>query len=164
MLTGRIPYKTDTDSDFQIMKEIVEVNLISPNLLNPNLSSRVCDAIKQMTEKDRTKRFATCFLISEYLEGNQENIKKYGNLPILKTKDKETSKSIYIQEPLNANQIIDFNKMDFNKINSNNIGENKPKEAIETKEFKKRLKLRKQIYIYIIIFLMILLIYFSLIR
>lgn len=65
MLTGSLPFSTSTDSDFKVMKEIVEIDLKDPRSINPNISTEAVELIKKMTNKKRELRFKTCYQCEE---------------------------------------------------------------------------------------------------
>jgi len=56
MLTGQLPFKTDTESDFVIQKEIVDNQLPDPKSYYPHISDAMIILLKQITEKDKMKR------------------------------------------------------------------------------------------------------------
>lgn len=56
MLSGRIPFNVDTDSDFEIMNEIVSGEIKDPREIYPHISSWLVDILFAAVEKDRDKR------------------------------------------------------------------------------------------------------------
>ena len=56
MLTGKIPYSTDTDSDYDIMHEIMTKELPDPRKEGFVVSDQCYKLLRKMTEKDREKR------------------------------------------------------------------------------------------------------------
>jgi serine/threonine protein kinase len=56
MLSGRIPFNVDTDSDFEIMNEIVTGEIKDPRKFYPHISDWLVDILFASVEKDRSKR------------------------------------------------------------------------------------------------------------
>lgn len=56
MLTGRLPYNTDTDSDFAVQKEIVDNHLPDPRSINPHISDNAINLIRSLTQRDVANR------------------------------------------------------------------------------------------------------------
>jgi len=56
MLTGKLPYKTDTDSDFYVMKEILEDATPDPRDFYPHISEDMVSLVGRMTQKDKNDR------------------------------------------------------------------------------------------------------------
>ncbi|MBT8385886.1 MAG: serine/threonine protein kinase [Ignavibacteria bacterium] len=56
MLSGRVPFNVDTDSDFEIMNEIVSSDLKDPREYYPHISNWVVDVLYDSVHKDRDKR------------------------------------------------------------------------------------------------------------
>jgi serine/threonine protein kinase len=56
MLTGRLPYNTDTDSDFAVQKEIVDNKLPDPRQVDPQISEQTVHLLNRMTSKDKDDR------------------------------------------------------------------------------------------------------------
>jgi len=67
MLSGRLPYNTDTDSDFEIMNQIVQSALPDPRSYYPQISERTVIILNRMLEKDRDNRFANVALVKHAL-------------------------------------------------------------------------------------------------
>ena len=75
MLSGRIPFNVDTDSDFEIMNEIVSGEIKDPREIYPHISGWLVDVLFASVEKDRDKRIqSTDEFISRLLakEGKSE--------------------------------------------------------------------------------------------
>ncbi|MCS7052505.1 MAG: serine/threonine protein kinase, partial [Ignavibacterium sp.] len=70
MLTGRVPFNTETESDFEIMQEIVYKPLESPKKFNPSISDKIVTVFEKMTHKDRELRYITCYQCTEDIKGN----------------------------------------------------------------------------------------------
>jgi len=71
MLTGKIPFNTSTESDFEIMREIVEGRGINEEELEGRVSDLMINVLLKMTSKNRENRFATCYQIAEALNLNK---------------------------------------------------------------------------------------------
>jgi len=56
MLSGRIPFNVDTDSDFEIMNEIVKGEIKDPREYYPHISDWLVKVLFASVHKDRTKR------------------------------------------------------------------------------------------------------------
>ena len=56
MLSGKVPFNVDTDSDFEIMNEIVSGEIKDPREIYPHISDWVVDVLFSSVEKDRDKR------------------------------------------------------------------------------------------------------------
>ena len=56
MLSGKVPFNVDTDSDFEIMNEIVSGEIRDPREIYPHISDWVVDVLFASVEKDREKR------------------------------------------------------------------------------------------------------------
>lgn len=59
MLSGRVPFNVDTDSDFEIMNEIVTGEIKDPREFYPHISEWVVNTLFESVEKDRDKRIQT---------------------------------------------------------------------------------------------------------
>lgn len=71
MLTGAVPFNSDTDSDYIIMQQIVQGKGIDENELKGKVSDVMIKVLLKMTSKDRINRFATCYQIAEALKLNK---------------------------------------------------------------------------------------------
>jgi serine/threonine protein kinase len=56
MLSGRVPFNVDTDSDFEIMNEIVQGEILDPRKIYPHISDWIVQLLFKAVEKDRDKR------------------------------------------------------------------------------------------------------------
>ncbi len=67
MLTGKVPFNTETESDFEVMNEIVHGSLI--NRLNSfnTISASVKKIIFTMSDNSKTNRYVTCYRCTEEL-------------------------------------------------------------------------------------------------
>ena len=68
MLTGKLPFNTNTESDFAIMNEIVGAPLKDLNLYNKNVSENIWSVIKKMTAKAVNDRYRTCYQVGVDIE------------------------------------------------------------------------------------------------
>lgn len=60
MLTGKLPFSADTDSDFVVMKEITEAITPDPREVYPHIGSKIVAALCKATHKLREKRYQDC--------------------------------------------------------------------------------------------------------
>ena len=56
MLTGKLPFDTDTESDFEVMNQIVNQDLPDPKSFYPFISDHTLHLVKQMTKKKKEER------------------------------------------------------------------------------------------------------------
>ena len=56
MVTGKLPYNTDTDSDFEVMNEIVYSPIPNPKEYYPHISEKTVNLIISLTHKNRENR------------------------------------------------------------------------------------------------------------
>ncbi len=56
MLSGRMPYDLDSQSDYEVMDSIVKIPLPDPRKNYPYISDNTVEILARMTEKDRHKR------------------------------------------------------------------------------------------------------------
>lgn len=68
MLTGKLPFDTSTDSEFEIQSKIIEGNFKPVKTFNPNISDRVQNAIIIATSKNPNDRFQSCSDFKNYLD------------------------------------------------------------------------------------------------
>lgn len=92
MLSGRLPYDTATDSDYDIMNQIVQSALPDPRSYYPHISEHSINILNRMLEKDRDKRFESANQVLQALEHGtiQENNQE-------QRKIRETPKSQFAQ-------------------------------------------------------------------
>ena len=67
MLTGRLPINTNTDSDFVLMKEIVEGEIVNPKNLEGSISDKLSSVLLRMLSKKKEDRHPTCLQVKEDL-------------------------------------------------------------------------------------------------
>lgn len=60
MLTGRLPYDINTESDYQIQDRIVKRPIIPIRNINPNISPSTESIILKATQKEPENRFTSC--------------------------------------------------------------------------------------------------------
>jgi serine/threonine protein kinase len=66
ILSGRVPFNVDTDSDFEIMNEIVQGEIQDPRIIYPHISDWIVNLLFKAVEKDRNKRIQTA---EEFVQG-----------------------------------------------------------------------------------------------
>ena len=60
MLTGKIPFDTDTESDFELMQQIVDRPVPSVASVVSGIPQNVAECVRAATMKDRNERIASC--------------------------------------------------------------------------------------------------------
>ncbi len=80
MLTGKLPYNCNTESDFMLMKQIVENKIPSVKESYPYVPDKLDAAIAIATNKNRDDRFKTCLDFKQFLNSETENVKNYNNI------------------------------------------------------------------------------------
>ena len=73
MLTGKLPYNTGLDSEYDLMNEIVNTPIKNPLDFYPHISPGVVKMIYHMTSKDKLERYAHC---EEYLDFHLKRVEK----------------------------------------------------------------------------------------
>lgn len=73
MLTGKLPYNTGLDSEYDLMNEIVNTPIKNPLDFYPHISPGVVKMIYHMTAKDKLERYAHC---EEYLDFHLKRAEK----------------------------------------------------------------------------------------
>lgn len=73
MLTGKLPYNTGLDSEYDLMNEIVNTPIKNPLDFYPHISPGVVRMIYHMTSKDKLERYAHC---EEYLDFHLKRVEK----------------------------------------------------------------------------------------
>ena len=71
MLSGRMPYDMNTESDFVVMNKIVHDTLPDPRDYYPQVSDATIRLLARMTQKDRYQR-ADIAELESYLSGNYD--------------------------------------------------------------------------------------------
>lgn len=59
MLSGRLPYNVDTDSNFVIQNKIVHEPIPDPRLVYPNISEATVQLLYGLTQKDKSRRLSS---------------------------------------------------------------------------------------------------------
>ncbi len=72
MLSGRVPFNIDTDSDFEILNEIVSSELKDPREFYPFISNWVVKVLFDSVNKDRDKRIQNADEFRNRLLSNEE--------------------------------------------------------------------------------------------
>ena len=67
MLSGRVPFNVDTDSDFEIMNEIVQGEIQDPRNIYPHISEWIVDLLFSAVEKNRDERIQSAELFIQGL-------------------------------------------------------------------------------------------------
>jgi len=96
MLSGRVPFNVDTDSDFEIMNEIVTGEIKDPRKFYPHISDWLIEILFASVEKDRTKR------IQDTDEFTKRLLSKEGKAAAMGTTEKtivDVPKSEVIEQP-----------------------------------------------------------------
>jgi serine/threonine-protein kinase len=76
MLTGKLPFETDTNSDFQIQQAHLETPPIRPSIFNSEIGSKVEKFVLKALAKKRNKRYQNAGEMIEELEAIERNISK----------------------------------------------------------------------------------------
>ena len=92
MLTGRLPYDTMTESEFDIQTKIVREPLPAIRNVNPNISENLEGIIAKATEKDVNYRFQNC---DEFIKAFEQSGYNY------------SSRKTVIQQPAQNKTVID---------------------------------------------------------
>ncbi len=79
MLTGKLPYKNTTSSEFLMMQEIVQTKLPSVKEFYPYVPEKVDVAIAKATKKDREQRFKNCDEFAKFFEIEDDKIAEEKN-------------------------------------------------------------------------------------
>ncbi len=83
MLSGRVPFNVDTDSDFEIMNEIVSSDLKDPREYYPHISKWLVDVLFDSVNKNRNERIQSAEEFRNRLLSKEE--KQINNLQEDKT-------------------------------------------------------------------------------
>lgn len=76
MLTGKLPYNIDTESDFKIMNEIVNSQILNPKSYYSYISDNTVKLIFSLTNKNRNFRILDYYIEDEYnMHKNVDNEK-----------------------------------------------------------------------------------------
>ncbi|MBM4402878.1 MAG: protein kinase [Candidatus Cloacimonetes bacterium] len=67
MLSGRVPYNINTDSDFAIMNEVVNQPIPDPRQYYPHISDQTVAVLFRMLDKNPAARFGTCSEVMDAL-------------------------------------------------------------------------------------------------
>jgi serine/threonine protein kinase len=108
MLTGRLPYNINTESDFAIMQQIVEVQIPSVKKYYPYVPEKVDVAIRTATMKNREERFQSCqefidFIKFEDIPEQNEVYKREITIPPIERKtNKELNLNVEVQTGYNT--------------------------------------------------------------
>jgi len=75
MLTGKVPFDTNTESDYEVMDAIVKGNLKLETLKPAGISENLISVITRMTAVERNERFPTCLKVREGINGPGVHVK-----------------------------------------------------------------------------------------
>jgi len=81
MLTGNLPFDTDTESDYHIQHQIVTNDVPDPRINNPYISDVFVAVIYMMTQKDKEHRYARIDEISLAFKEEQTSYAHVSNIP-----------------------------------------------------------------------------------
>lgn len=92
MLTGQLPYNTQTESDFKLMQQIVDNDMPSVKKYYPYVPDKVDEAISKATRKVRNERFQSCkefynYIKFEEIDEQREVVKKEISVPLIDNKN-----------------------------------------------------------------------------
>lgn len=105
MLTGRLPYDSTSESEFDIQNKIVREPLPPMRTLNSNISERLESIILRATEKDVNHRFQNCEEFIQLLEiSNYNPAKTVIQAPIQKTVYESAGAQVSV--PKNSNKTL----------------------------------------------------------
>ena len=130
MLTGKVPFNTDTESDFEVMSQIVHGDLSS--VLNKyDIELKTNAVITKMTKNQKTERYVTCYNCTEEIKGNGY-IKQ--NEPVIKIKEKVEEKK---EEKSNIllPEMIYVEGGSFTRYSSNSFGFGKEEHVVTLDSF-----------------------------
>ena len=65
MLTGKLPFNTNTESDYEVMNEIVLGSIGDPRTIVNNISEQTALVVQKMCEKKKDNRYVTCYQCGE---------------------------------------------------------------------------------------------------
>ena len=118
MLSGRMPFHTDTESDYYVMDQIIKTDLPDPREHYPYISDEIISVLHKMTKKNRDDRFGD---ISEISIGSKVSVK-----PVINTSNKKQTIDTKIDMVLvkygGFNRIHGFSKSYFVELPSFYIG------------------------------------------
>ncbi|MDP3115426.1 MAG: bifunctional serine/threonine-protein kinase/formylglycine-generating enzyme family protein, partial [Candidatus Cloacimonadaceae bacterium] len=109
MLTGKLPYTADTDSDFDVMLEIVNNELPDPRTIYPHIGDSMVQLVSNMTAKDKQHRPDTGKIKTklEQFEGKHIFYPEEANKPFIKEKSIPAAPESIFQAPAAVEQPLD---------------------------------------------------------
>ncbi|MDP2172461.1 MAG: serine/threonine-protein kinase, partial [Candidatus Cloacimonadaceae bacterium] len=109
MLTGKLPYTADTDSDFDVMLEIVNNELPDPRTIYPHIGDSMVQLVSNMTAKDKQHRPDTGKIKTklEQFEGKHIFYPEEANKPFIKEKSIPAAPEPIFQAPAAVEQPLD---------------------------------------------------------
>lgn len=90
MLTGRLPFD-ELDTDFDIMRKVVEGKVPPPSEYAPNLPPALGDLIVKATETDPDDRYASAEEMLDALDGAADDLEHGGGTPMWDVDDGDTA-------------------------------------------------------------------------
>jgi serine/threonine protein kinase len=93
MLTGKLPYNIDTESEFKIMQQIVEGKIPDPRELYPHISDKTVQLLLGCIAKKKEDRFIS--------DGSKKSGAPLKAVPVKKPVRKVRRRFTVVQEPLN---------------------------------------------------------------
>jgi len=60
MVTGKLPFLTETESDYELMSELIRTEIPDPKLINPKVTDKISNITRRLTKKDLAERFKSC--------------------------------------------------------------------------------------------------------
>lgn len=96
MLTSKLPFNMDIDSDYELMNEIVQGSIGDPRELRQGLSEQIVSVMQKMIEKNKEDRYTTCYQCGVELTNG---ISRSEAPKIIINQQPETSKQKTVTEP-----------------------------------------------------------------
>jgi len=99
MLSGKVPFDTNTESDYEVMDAIVKGNLRLDTLKPAGISENLISVITRMTAVERNERFLTCLKVREGINGSGVGVKSAD----IKSPETENLQSVRENKPVSVN-------------------------------------------------------------
>ncbi len=109
MLTGQLPYNTETESDFILMKQIVDNKLPSVKKYYPYVPDRVDFAISKATKKNKYERFQSCKDFVDYIKEEEIRERENSSVKQINITNSYEQQSSHITT--STGSVYDFNKV-----------------------------------------------------
>lgn len=78
MITGTLPIITDGQSDYHVLKQVIEVVPPKPSVLNPEIPASIDAVIMKSIEKDASKRYQT---VNEFIDAIRQLVPSLAATP-----------------------------------------------------------------------------------